>query len=193
MNSPQIIALVGCGYMLLELINGWKAWQYLYGHDPTHDVLAITHGMWAFLWSLFLIGHLYLSGVWVKCGSMNTHPKKDKCLEAIGLHAQNLLTILGSTLNVIGGGGGGIWSFDEFQKLHFDNEQNIHISSQNCEANGCRHNLELVIILHWLRVSHPRRRGCRAKSVQSRYTYLIGFVLLHFWSSSLTSSFVRIR
>ena len=38
--------------------------------------------------------------VW--CGSKNWHPK-EICLNEIGLRAQNMLTILGSRVNMIGG------------------------------------------------------------------------------------------
>ena len=34
------------------------------------------------------------------------------------------------------------------ENLHFDNEYDIHMSSKNHEANGYRHNLDLLIILH---------------------------------------------
>ena len=42
------------------------------------------------------------------------------CLREIGLHAQNMLTILGSVVNMIGGGA--IWPLDEHVTLHFDHE-----------------------------------------------------------------------
>ena len=38
----------------------------------------------------------------VRCGSNNRY-QKDMCLKEIGLHAQNIRTILGSTVNIIGG------------------------------------------------------------------------------------------
>ena len=38
----------------------------------------------------------------VRCGSKNGH-QKDMCLKEIGLRAQNMLTILGSIVNIIGG------------------------------------------------------------------------------------------
>ena len=41
----------------------------------------------------------------VGCGSKNGH-QKDMFLEAIGLRVENLLTILGSIVNIMGGGGG---------------------------------------------------------------------------------------
>ena len=39
----------------------------------------------------------------IRCGSKNRH-QKDMCLKEIGLQAQNMLTILGSIANMIGGG-----------------------------------------------------------------------------------------
>ena len=38
----------------------------------------------------------------VRCGSKNEH-LKDMCLQDTGIHAQNILTILGSIINMIGG------------------------------------------------------------------------------------------
>ena len=37
----------------------------------------------------------------LKCGSKNKH-LKDMCFEEVGLHAQSMLTILGSIINMIG-------------------------------------------------------------------------------------------
>ena len=41
----------------------------------------------------------------VRCGSSNEHPH-NMCLEVFVLHPQNILTILPSMVNMIGGGGG---------------------------------------------------------------------------------------
>ena len=52
------------------------------------------------IWLLILIGHPYLSGV-----SLDVAPRTDTkkmCLKEIGLHAQNMITILDSIVNVIG-------------------------------------------------------------------------------------------
>ena len=38
----------------------------------------------------------------VRCGSKNEH-KKDMCLKEVGLHAQNVITILDSVDNIVGG------------------------------------------------------------------------------------------
>ena len=43
----------------------------------------------------------------VRCGSKNGHKKDIMYLNEIGVHAQKLLTILGSTLIIIGGRGEG--------------------------------------------------------------------------------------
>ena len=52
---------------------------------------------------LFLLGRLYLSG-W--CGSKNGH-QKDMFLNEVGTCAQNMITILSSIVNMIGGRRGG--------------------------------------------------------------------------------------
>ena len=48
---------------------------------------------------IIFIKHLYLSGVWL---GVSTDIKKAGVLKEIGLHAQKLLTILGSIVNIIG-------------------------------------------------------------------------------------------
>ena len=52
----------------------------------------------------------------VRCGSKSRN-QKDLCLEEIRLHAQNMITILGSIVYKIGGGGA-----YEHKNLHSDNE-----------------------------------------------------------------------
>ena len=42
------------------------------------------------------------------CISENEY-HKDVCLKEVGLHAHNLLTIVGSIINIRGGGGGPMW------------------------------------------------------------------------------------
>lgn len=46
---------------------------------------------------LILIKHLYLSARWLDA-DLRMDTKKASCFKEIGLHAQNLLTILGSIL-----------------------------------------------------------------------------------------------
>ena len=55
------------------------------------------------------------------------------CLKEIGRCAQNMLTILGSTVNMIGET---IWLPNEHTNIHFDNESDIHMSFKSYEANG---------------------------------------------------------
>jgi hypothetical protein len=52
-----------------------------------------------------LIGHLYLLGGWSGADLRTDMKKAFMCLKEIGLHAQNLLTILGLSVNIIGGCG----------------------------------------------------------------------------------------
>jgi hypothetical protein len=49
---------------------------------------------------LILIKHLYVSVVWVRCGSKNGY-KKDMISKEIGLPTQNMLIILILTINII--------------------------------------------------------------------------------------------
>ena len=48
-----------------------------------------------------------------------------------------------------------LWSFIVYKNLHIDIEWDIHMNSKHYEENGYGHHLDLAIILHWLRVSHP--------------------------------------
>ena len=73
------------------------------------------------------------------------------------------------------------------------------MSSENYEANGFGHNLDLLIISHWLHVSYPMRNGCREKSIWITHIYLIEvfylmLVDLHwiFWRHIQWMNLVRI-
>ena len=47
------------------------------------------------------------------------------CFEKIGLHAHNMIVVLGSIIKTFGGGarGGGLmWTFNEHENLPFDDE-----------------------------------------------------------------------
>jgi hypothetical protein len=46
------------------------------------------------------------------------------------------------------------------------------MSSEKYEENSCGHRIDLVIILHELRVSYPPRNKFKAESVQVRPTHL---------------------
>ena len=64
-----------------------------------------------------------------------------------------------------------IWPSNE--TLHLDNEQDIHMSSENYEGSGYGLDLDLLTMLYWLRVSYPRRSGLLGKSDNhSRPIYL---------------------
>lgn len=52
----------------------------------------------------------------------NRHQKGIMYLKEIELRFQNILTILGSILNIIGGT---IWPLNEYDNLHFDNEYDL--------------------------------------------------------------------
>ena len=56
-------------------------------------------------------------------------------------------------------GAGAIWPPNGHKDVHFDIERDIHVSSENCEANGdMTHDVDLLIIMHSLRTSYPTRR-----------------------------------
>ena len=46
------------------------------------------------------------------CGFKNGH-QKDTCFKEIGLHAQNMITISGTVVNLMGRGGWPIWPSNE--------------------------------------------------------------------------------
>ena len=64
------------------------------------------------------------------------------CVQEIGSHMQNMLTILGPIVNMIGRIY--IWPLNEHKNLHFDNEWDIHMSSK---PMGKQHDLDLFIII----------------------------------------------
>ena len=56
---------------------------------------------------------------------------------------------MGSIGNIIGGRWeGSIWSFNKCIILHFDDEQDMHTSSDNYRESVDNFNLDLLIILH---------------------------------------------
>ena len=74
----------------------------------------------------------------VGCESKNRHKKDIVCFKEIGLSAQNLLPILGST-------------YDRLiipQNLRFEDREYIQTSSETYEGSGYRHDLDLLIISH---------------------------------------------
>lgn len=69
--------------------------------------------------------------------------RKEMCWKEIGLWAQNVLIILGSRGNLVKGP---IWPLTEHGNLHLDCGWDIHASSKIFEANGCGHDLDLLIV-----------------------------------------------
>ena len=68
----------------------------------------------------YLIQHLSLSGTWLSViPRMNL---KDTCLQKIELCVENIITILGSILNLIERWGGDIIPFNKHENLHFKKE-----------------------------------------------------------------------
>ena len=61
------------------------------------------------------------------------------CLGEICSHAQNLPTIIGRIVNIIEGTYMIIQ--EDWESLHFDDEQAVHVSSKSYEENGYGYNL----------------------------------------------------
>ena len=61
--------------------------------------------------------------------------------------------------------GGPTWPFHEHKNLHFDNEWDIHMSSENHEESNYGLNLDLLSISYLLSVSYPRRSGLVRKVI----------------------------
>ena len=61
-----------------------------------------------------------------------------------------MMAILGSMINISVGtaGGGTMWSPNEYMNLHFDNKQDIYMSSIIYEEIDYNLNLDLPIILY---------------------------------------------
>ena len=78
------------------------------------------------------------------CGYKNRY-QNGKCLKEIKLYAHNMITNLDSIVNIIGEP---IWPFDEHKNPHFDNEYDIHMSSENYEEGGYSLNLDLQTIFY---------------------------------------------
>ena len=60
------------------------------------------------------------------------------------LHVPNIITILGSRVNILGGGC--IWPFNELENHHFDIEQYFPMSSKNDEKSGHELDLDFLTI-----------------------------------------------
>ena len=58
------------------------------------------------------------------------------------------------------------------KKFHFDNEHDVHMSSEIHGESGYGIDLKLVTILYWLRVSYPLRIELVGRSYHLRSFYL---------------------
>ena len=99
-----------------------------------------------------------------RCGSKNWH-QKDKYQKRLDYMFRICYHF---RLNSQHDWGGYIWQLNE----HYDNENDIHMSSRNDDANVYRHNLDLLPSLHLLHVSYHMRSGWREKSIHLRHVYL---------------------
>ena len=70
------------------------------------------------------------------------------CLKEIGLHTQNLLTILDSIINTIGE----TYMIAKYEILQFYNSCDIYVSSKNYEESGYSLDLDLLTISSQFRV-----------------------------------------
>ena len=64
-------------------------------------VIALGHKVDVLIQLLILVGHLYLSGMWLDVALRTKIPKR-YVFKEIGLHVQNMITILGSITTIIG-------------------------------------------------------------------------------------------
>jgi hypothetical protein len=80
----------------------------------------------------------------IRCGCKNGH-QKDMCLKEIGLQDQNMLTILGSIANMIGGD-----VYDHLMSAGIFTLiiSKIFLNSEDFEANGYGQDLFLLIMSH---------------------------------------------
>ena len=90
----------------------------------------------------------------VMCGSKNGH-QRNKCCKVIGLHAQNMLIIFGSTVNIIylffrvGEGGGGFYDILIIKTISTLRINKIVLHAPgNYEQNDYIKGLDLLTILH---------------------------------------------
>ena len=71
--------------------------------------------------------------------------QKYMCSQEIGLHAQNMLTILYSIVHMIVGTN---MITNDHKNFQIDYEEDIHGSSKHYEANGYGHNLDMPVNSH---------------------------------------------
>ena len=110
----------------------------------------------------------------VRCGSKNKQ-HEDMCLKESGLHAQYMQIILGSNSQHNGGD-----LYDHLMSMRIftlDDEKDI-IWAPKMMSTWMPHDLDLLIILHMLRVLCPTRSGCREKSIQIAHVYITSICVL---------------
>ena len=130
----------------------------------------------------FLIRTPILKWYVVCCGSKNIY-QKDMCLKEIGLHAQNITTILVSIVNIKAGGGGGLmWPFNEHKNLHFDNKMFVWAPKI---TRGYGFNSNVLTMSYQLGVPYPRswygEFGTISMLVTTRLVYNLHFNILCGW------------
>ena len=94
--------------------------------------------------------------------------QKDIWWKDIDQCAPNMLTFLNTMVNLVEGGA--IWSLTNIDDLHFEDEEDVYMSSENNEESG--HDLDLPSISHKLSVSNPTWSGCKEKDARVRPAYL---------------------
>ena len=66
---------------------------------------------------------------------------------------------------------GNIYNYlNEHENLHFNNEQDIYMSSKIHKESGCNLDLEMLTILHWPCVSYPSRNELGKVTIQDLST-----------------------
>ena len=99
--------------------------------------------MWTLCFTWYVVG-------W---GSKNGH-HKNVCLKEIRLCAKNMINILSSIINIIVffvfffGGGAGLYQHLMRTRMLTLKMNNALMNSENHQANGCMHDLDLLIISH---------------------------------------------
>ena len=82
-----------------------------------------------------------MSGMWLGV-DLIMDTGKGTCLEKGRIPcSKNVKIVLSSIINMMGGAP--IWSLNERENLHFDNEYDIHVSFEQYEVNGFGYELGL--------------------------------------------------
>lgn len=65
--------------------------------------------------------------------------------------------------------------FNNLKNLHLNNEHGIHTSSKKYEGSDYGHDVDLLIILHWLRISYTTRSEYKRRSKSPFKTHLVKY------------------